>query len=639
MNNSDFINVNLGVLEFSSIALLSIALLSIAFVYSAYMIFTQVKRRHSSVKYLLVILHLIAFLSILGLILQPNFKSMQTENIKLVTNSNFLELEDNQSKSYLLLGTSTQTVENTKRFQKFSHKILYTPEQLLLKHPTLAKLEIIGDGLTKNQWQKFPDLEIVHQVPKLNNGIVQPSWKNSINLGESLEFTGRFQSDSQEIYSVHLINPAGDIIDSQNVTANDLFSLSDQPKLSGFHKYQVVIHKNGIAINIQEEIMLHVTEISRAKILVLQSAPSFETKQLQNWAGEKGVQVLVRSKVSREKYITRSTNLSESSLKIRKDKKLDEDLLNQFDIVIIDGRELMSLSDNESFSLKTSIENGLGLVVLIDQQILDSIGGDSPKLLNGFSFTPLKKDTEIIPHISNINRFSTPLSDISLPISAQTINYVDDIHHSSNIITTTSGNNIVATRAMKLGQLAVSLLKETSRLVTSGEANSYAKLWQSIIKQVSRKKQIARIQLAPNQSVFTKDRLTTVCYIRHPSDTTSLTRLNVTLQADRKVPQQILLQPNWLNKNKSCGYFWPKSSGWHKISSTDESLTENIFIFDENSWLAHKQLETIEATQTKKARYKVTDFKHFHLKKIDEWVFWWLFLVSASLIWIEKKIR
>lgn len=634
MNKSDFITNNLGLIELSSIALLSIA-----FGYSVYTVFTQVKRRHNLIKYLLATLHLIAFLSILGLILQPKYKSTEAENIKLVTNSNFSELEDYQNESYLLLDAHTQLTKNTRQFQKFSGKILHTPEQLLLKHPTLSKLEVIGDGLTRNQWQNFPDIEIVHRTPKLKTGIVQPGWKNSINLGEPLEFSGRFQSDSQEIYSVHLLNPAGDIVDSKRVIANDLFKLSDEPKISGSHKYRVAVYKNETPTHIQEEITLHVTEISRAKILILQSAPSFETKQLQNWAGESDVQVLVRSKISQKKYITRATNLSEKSLNIRKDKKIDGELLNQFDIVIIDGRELLSLSDNESYSLKKSIENGLGLLVLMDQQLLDFIGDDFPKILRGFSFTPLKSETEIIPNIISNELNSVPLSDISLPISAQTINYVDKINLSSNLITTTSGKNVVTTRAMKLGQVAVSLLKETNRLVTSGESDSYAKLWQSIIKQVSRKTQIEKIQLSSNQSVFTKNRLTTVCYIINPSDTNSLTRLNVTQQEDHKVSQRILLQPNWLDTNKSCGYFWPKSSGWHVISSEDQSLTENIFISDENSWLAFRQREKLDATQVKKARYIAGNDTYFHFKKVDEWILWWLILISISLIWIERKVR
>ena len=87
-----------------------------------------------------------------------------------------------------------------------------------------------------------------------------------------------------------------------------------------------------------------------ARMLLLQSAPSFEWRSLARWLARAGARVAARTRVSETRFRDRFDGLSARALDT-----LDRDLLSQFDLVIADGAALGVLDDAE-FLLERAIK-------------------------------------------------------------------------------------------------------------------------------------------------------------------------------------------------------------------------------------------------------------------------------------------
>ena len=98
-----------------------------------------------------------------------------------------------------------------------------------------------------------------------------------------------------------------------------------------------------------------------ARMLLLQSAPSFEWRSLARWLARAGARVAARTRVSETRFRDRFDGLSARALDT-----LDRDLLSQFDLVIADGAALGVLDDASRSALLDS--SGLPCQLLTSQK-------------------------------------------------------------------------------------------------------------------------------------------------------------------------------------------------------------------------------------------------------------------------------
>ncbi len=638
-----WITTELGVIEWISIVLIVAAL-----IISVIAIFKRLPAQSTWYRGSLIFLNLVAFLAILALILQPQYKTDKNFVISLFTDANIDNTNRDfvSAKNHFYLVTNQLNEANIRQSEPsylYQDKTLQTPEQLLLKYPSLNELKIIGDGLTDWQWRNFPEIKIDYQVPTLIEGIVNPNWKSNISLGESLVFNGRLQSVSANIYRARLLNPAGEIVAEKNLLAGEIFELTAKPKLTGQHLYTLeILDHQQIPVS-QQILSVNVSANGPARILVVQSSPSFETKQLQNWAAENGAQLLLRTRISQGIDSSRSTNIAKPQMKKIKLLGLSQTLFDQFDLVIIDGRRLLMMSKREKTELRLSIKNGLGLLVLADQNLLATTKKEIPELLNGFQLMALNRPTEIIPYIVSEELSRTALSDNFIPLVAQSISSSEKTGSLQSLVQSSQGHILVAQKNTSLGKVAISLLQQTYRLVTSGQQVYYSQLWQHLIKQIARKDQQSMIYINSNQPFsFEKQRLE-ICYRRSSSEAQPVTSLQLASRSGVADSQSLLLQTDPLLKDRSCGYFWSKTSGWYTISSelpvdNPRKFTDlDFYVVSKTSWLAHQQHHKIQATKAKQADFTRKTIQAAHWQKTDEWIFWWMLVISASLLWAERK--
>ncbi|MCJ8268958.1 MAG: hypothetical protein MJK04_06085, partial [Psychrosphaera sp.] len=257
------------------------------------------------------------------------------------------------------------------------------PAVILLNNPNLQTLAVKGYGLTAAQWQPFVGIQRVHLLPDLVAGPVGLSWNRQLLLGNRFTLAGRYQNiDSNAIVTIKLLDPAGTVVSQIRVKNHQTFQLTDTPKAMGSYHYRLnVVSEQNELLN-DEVIPLVVSKAPAAKLLVVQSAPSFESKHLKNWASSQGASLLVLTTISKDRFITNSVNMNEDA-----PRKYTPQLLNDVDLLIMDGRALVNLSAVHQQWLNQAVDQGLGLYVMADDDLIKA--ANLPDIVSSFSFKPI----------------------------------------------------------------------------------------------------------------------------------------------------------------------------------------------------------------------------------------------------------
>lgn len=598
----------------------------------------RLQRRSHWRKLSMIMANILAFLSLLGLVLQPLIQSDYIVQARLDTRQAALSKAKDpvEYTDYQLLTQSLETEQSQEKLPSDSSvKWIKQPQQILLSSPQLQRIEVLGDGLLASDWQAFGNIEVVYQEPKKLDGFVDIRWNKKVNLGDRLVVDGKIQSASKRVLTVQLIDPAGDKVAEQDVLAEEFFSLNVLPKLPGNHRYSLrLLDKQDILV--EEKVHMQVTYQTNSKILVLQSSPSFETKYIQNWAAEHGAEMLIKTKISLNKYSTRRINM----------KKNAEDnlsfLFNQFDLLIIDGRGIIELSSVELEWLATSLKNGLGIIILADESLLES-RAKWPDFLNGVELLKVANKNEVLPYWPDNNGVVSVNNEEFIPLAAASIRLSEQqLVHSKRLVESQRGELLVHQHSVEKGKVTLNLLQETYRWVTSGNKNIHSQFWQNLFYQTARTQSEKSLLIDENRALNFVKRQTQVC-INTVQPIKQLKAYRINNEASMHT---LLMQPVNIEGNRFCGYFWPEYSGWYQlfIDNSDElnrSPFDWIFVEPEDAWQAIQQKERIIATLDKQQAYdsSLSIKSEMPYKPINLWIFWWTFILCASFIWLERKFE
>ena len=214
--------------------------------------------------------------------------------------------------------------------------------------------------MTMQQWQRFkqrkgsndPAISVTLKKGSAVTGLVSMRWQRQLNRGQWQRVSGVLQvapaeakgNLQQTLYHVYLKDPAGQVVAQQAVRDGETFELLVNVKTEGLWQYQLALAKASDDITVVEEnLAFEVTRPSFAKLLIRQSAPSFETRHVKNWAVEQGAQVTVETQISKNRYISQHANYPQEDRSDEKTAQVDSfdtlSTLNQYDLLIIDARK------------------------------------------------------------------------------------------------------------------------------------------------------------------------------------------------------------------------------------------------------------------------------------------------------------
>ena len=535
------------------------------------------------------------------------------------------------------------------RLPMFRPKVVREPEDMIWAEPTLQHLVVIGDGMTMQQWQRFkqrkgsndPAISVTLKKGSAVTGLVSMRWQRQLNRGQWQRVSGVLQvapaeaigNLQQTIYHVYLKDPAGQVVAQQAVRDGETFELLVNVKTEGLWQYQLALAKASDDITVVEEnLAFEVTRPSLAKLLIRQSAPSFETRHVKNWAVEQGAQVTVETQISKNSYISQHANYPQEDRSDEKTAQVDSfdtlSTLDQYDLLIIDARGLMKLSQHQQDNLAVAVKRGLGVLVIGDSTLFTE--NNLPGVLNQFRIShgsTIESDQSLLSW--QFDQAGEPLNVIAADIPASS---------GFSLVKGAEGRVIVPGIHWGLGKVAISLTNQTYQWHTAGQRQLYSRYWQFLFES------LARQSLAPYLLPVENDHLNIArqplprCFSVNENLYSRLADYALRYEGTEGKPVALIPQVDEVNQNMACGVIYPASSGWQRItlSANEETLSHSLYVYNESDWPAWQQQRKHNAGKRMQSAMQ-TGLKQTYWTEISLWPLWWGLLLMCSLLWIERK--
>ncbi len=685
---------SLSVPALDSIAIVSLILVVIAFVISI----TSIKRTHSEralrFRNVIIAVNFIALFALFGFILNPHLQTNNEQLVELVTHGHIEDAQNVKPSSlsdnairYTLASPfdSNQSIQQYVNHHFYSqqiakHRYLPSVEYLLYREPNARYINILGDGLSPEEIEHLQQQTIFFSPPERINGLIEPLWNPTITIGSQLYFSAKLHTKLPGIHKLELFDPAGQLVAEKNVLTGEFFSLDDLPKITGKHSYELVIKTPDNQQLLKEVINIQVVKPDNIKILVVQSSPSFETKQLQNLADKNGSSFLMLTKISKDRYISRSSNFSQEVEASIKRNPFKPEFLAQFDLLIVDGRSILQTPVDSLKSIINSSAAGLGVLVRADSSYLkamnklsldNEISNDIRRKLFSFSVTPVNKKVWTSAKLISDSHQPSINLEHDIGIIGNAISPSSHQPQLKSIARASRGNTIIGLVPNKLGSIALSLVSDTHHLVTNGNGESYGKFWSSVIRTIGRKQSNASLKIRPRETLNFAGERTEICGfipgLKNQSEITAKLAYVAWNQVqgdsekinprDETTSSILLSNRSGYNSHQFCGVFWPHDKGWYKVSISNSQLLSNqpvkkkrgqydltnnthldFFVESKESWKLTQQLEKIEATLGYANRSSQNDTSSSKLQPVNRWIFWWLFVISAAILWLLRRV-
>lgn len=512
--------------------------------------------------------------------------------------------------------------------------------QLPLRRPAIGSLDVLGYGLEATQWAGLPDdIDVAFQPPPLE-GITDAAWARRLDIGQPLVVEGRFSAPQADtVATVKLLDPSGQVAAETSVRSGATFRLIARPRAGGLFIYRLVLERGGETVA-DEPLPVESVGGEAARIGVIQSAPSFETRQLQDWAGGEGSRLVVHTQISRDRYIAQGVNTGPGEAS-----EFTPALLDGFDLLVMDGRSWLGLGAPRRGWIESAVRDGLGLLVLADGDLanafgqIDRVGDGESRLLDGFTLTAVDTPPEsVVPSFPGLfSETALPLLGPRLQAPAATPLVVDE-----------DGQPLEAWLSRGMGRVALSVLRERHGWLTGGERDAYTAYWAHLLRELGRSRSGPRLT-EPAPDARPTPRLKHRLCANSDGRALRVTITSLSGSGDGEWTSDLELVRATVGGPLGCAHFWPGTSGWHRLDLRDaesgETLaTRHLYVFATDSWRHARRQARIQTTLARVARNPDAgttppdDRARQARTPLGPGWPWWLFVVSASLLWLERKL-
>ncbi|MHA4894861.1 hypothetical protein ACXZ1K_08925 [Pedobacter sp. PWIIR3] len=482
----------------------------------------------------------------------------------------------------------------------------------LSRSPEIRKINISGFGLNDSDLSKLSGYQLTFKPAAIPAGIISCNWNKQVKFSEPLLVQGTYLNSSSRAVKV-ILRGFGSNLDSTTIKASQTgrFSLANIPVQSGKALYELVALQGTDTVS-KELIPFEVSDPQHLNIIVLAAFPNFEYKFLKAWLFREGHHVILRSRISKDKYSFDFLNTKTSTL------KLTSAVLNKTDLLIADEEELDALNADERAAISATVRNGMGLLTRLSRT--DRL--QKSALVSGFArYESDNKQKESF--------LSLPASSKPAVIAAPQKLFLRSGPFDQNILTDNTDKVLAAVHLSGEGKVAASTLSATYGWVLNGQSDSYSKCWSELIRATARK----------------VDDLTAVEFIpAHPKKSGSMRFIvqsdhenlpMISFAGVKATPRQNLELPfEWDMPN------WPIKEGWDSL--TVEKKTFSFFVNNTNAWKSANARLRINKTNSYLAKQyqsiKSTGSSEVEKKAIPIWIFLLVFLMSAGFLWAEPRI-
>jgi len=517
-------------------------------------------------------------------------------------------VEAEKNKVIILTPSYSETqLDSLQKETKKLEIIRYEPgEPIFEEDDQITSAFILGHGIPSfDLWQLdgISSQLIPGTVP---DGVIKLSYKQENLIGKAFSIQGNYKN-SEKGTKLILEGPAGNNQDS--ISLDDIgvhtFSLKTTLKAKGNFLFYLVERDSTGKIFGSNPVPVKVKDRKLLKILVLNAFPTFETKYLKNFLAESGHEVSLRSQLTRGRFKFEYFNTEPLAIN-----SLSEEILENFDLVIIDAIELRNMSGRNRDNLKKAVrEQGLGVFI--------------QPALNFFN-SPDK--------FSELNFSTNSNSEISLAeypkVAVETHSFVMDIDLRLQAIHESNGKIISGYKKLQKGRIGSSTFKNTYKLILNGNSEAYQTLWSQIIEGIAKEEGPVSQWYSDSFMAFENEPFSV--RIR-----TSVPDPEIINDQQSEIPIKANIDISTLWE----GTAFPRKEGWQYLSaSQDTTSTFYYYTGNEKDWTSLRAVETMQ----KNLRYFNMELKENQLRKVQQPVnliwFYIIALLSLGFLWLEPKI-
>ncbi|MFQ5627483.1 MAG: hypothetical protein ACE5I1_01885 [bacterium] len=500
----------------------------------------------------------------------------------------------------------------------------------LVRHfPEIEKFHIAGYGLKNFDLEQLTEKRLIYDPPTIENGISAIHWNRNIIKGELMKVTGRLSKLDGEAFRLYLLDLSG-VADSIKIAENDVpeFTLVARPRDTGKFLYTIRLVNAKQKITLEEKIDVVVREPAPLKLMIVESAPSFETRHLKAWLRTNGHAVAIRTAISRERHRIEFHNLPEEAVS-----HLTGSLLDQFDLLMIDNKALLNLTPNEQRALRTAISNGgLGLLLFPDDGMLNAEkkSGRTSKFFMDFSFQIVNDldDREVKPAWPGYPvKIHSPIPAAAFALASSS--------GLKPLIRDGQDNILAGLKVRGSGRIGISLIKDTYRWILEGNPDFHAAYWSHLLSEIAKKPRKSDLLTLSGDGWYFVDEPVSFC-------ATSLQeRPVVYIQDQNEGKTKMSLKQDKDEPSRWWGQYWPVQSGWHEIASQNGARL-GFYVHNKSEWQTLQNAQKMQAT----ARFAYLNLlqngasrQPLQKTRVPVPLHWFfiVFFVTCTVLWAEIK--
>ncbi|MBX2945286.1 MAG: hypothetical protein KF725_05595 [Cyclobacteriaceae bacterium] len=534
-------------------------------------------------------------LALAGLFLRPGYYSSQSSEIILLTPGYQPAVVD----SLLRQNPSAKLMHLQQAKPYRNSELLESYSQLHFNHNEIRY--VVGQGLPVHALDAIKKKGFVFMASEPPDGIVEIAVSQPVYPHQDNFVSGVFKNPPPETWI--LLDGPGGVEDSVFLEDSGYshFKLSFKPKQEGHILYSISTKTKG-TLSLPEKLPIHVCQPDTLSILFVRDYPTFETQYLKNFLAKQHHKLTLRYRLSQSMYQFEYANTG-----FRPVNNLSPEILGQFDVLVIDGESLQRLSKSEAAAVDESINKGLGILVLSPTNRIDT-------RLFPFAQSVVKTDTAV----TTINNKS-----LNLPALAQRVKKEPGV---TSVIENQSGL-LSGYRYKGFGKIGFQFLKETYRLILSGDSVAYSHIWMPLLNGISRAKNYDGKIIVESPFPVYPDNPVSVKLISRDDD--------VQLEVDSiswPLQEDVIIDNVWSAK------LWAGEPGWHSLA-TASGNKEFYYVSAPGEWQSVALTNQIKAniweSSNKEENGRQDDLVR---KEFNPLIFFLLFLLSAGFLWLVPKL-
>ncbi len=529
-------------------------------------------------------------------------------SLALVTLKPFRLVEAEENKVIILTpGYNENQLDSLQKNTKNLKIIRYEPGEPIFKEKDkITSAFILGHGIPSFDLWQLDGISSKFLSGESPDGVLKLNYKQENLIGKTLSIQGKYKN-SKNGTKLFLEGPAGRNLDSILLKNSGVqnFSLSTTLKAKGNFLYALVEKDNSGNVIRSNPVPVKVKDRKLLKILVLNAFPTFETKYLKNFLSELGNEVIVRSQLTRGRFKFEYFNTEPLPVN-----SLSEEILENFDLLIIDAIELKNMAGQTQNILKRAVkEQGLGIFIQPDLNFLNT-----PGKFTELNFTSNKN--------SKVNLAEFP------EVSVETYPFILDDELSLLTIHESNAKIISGYKKLRNGQIGSSVFQNTYKLLLNGNSEAYQALWSQLMERLAKAENPVSqwnsdsFMAIKNEAFSFKVR-------------TSLQDPEIKEEKQNEIPIKADIDIPTLWE----GNVYPREEGWQYLATNQDS-TSGFYYYTGNikDWSLLKAQETIQENM----RYFNSELKENQLQKVQQplnliW-FYIIALLSLGFLWLEPKI-